>query len=116
MFNSFYKLVIVIVIAVALVNDIGVITTGYYDVESKAKRIAEAAVFDYNVNHSETMALAAAQELATRESVNLTGWQVTDDKVRVSIEIPPRRTWIANRISALRPYISATALVELPLK
>ena len=116
MSSTFFKILILVSLAVAIINDLGVVATGYYEVGDKAHQVADAAVSDYRVNQSVDSAAAVAQEAANREDVILTGFQVTEDEVRISISIPPRKTWIANRISSLRPYISATALAEVPLK
>lgn len=109
------KIFLIVGLAVALINDVGVVAIGYYEVEGKARRIANAALLDYRVNQNDNAAVIVARETAERESVELTGFQITSDLVRVSITIPPRRTWIANRISYLRSYISPRALVEVPI-
>lgn len=116
MSSSVLKILIVIGLAVAIINDVGVIATGYYMVDDKAHHVADAAISDYRVNQNDTSAVAAAEESAKREDVTLTGFQVTAEAIRISIVVPPRKTWIASHISSLQPYISAQALVEVPIK
>jgi len=101
---------------VVIINDIGVVATGYYEVDDKAHKVANAALADYRVNTDVNSAAASAQEMAKNQNVILTGFQITERLVRVSIEIPAKKTWFANRVAALKPYISANDLVELPLK
>lgn len=116
MSSAFIKIVLLVSLVIAIVNDLGVVATGFYEADDKARRVAEATALDYRVNQNDDMAVAVAQETAGRENVVLTGFQITENLIRVSITIPPRKTWIANRISSLRPYISAQSLVEVPIK
>ena len=116
MSGTVIKILILITLVVVIINDIGVVATGYYAADDKAHKVANAALADYRINTDINSAAAAAQEMARDQSVVLTGFQITEKLVRVSIKVPAKKTWIANRIDALKPYISATDLVELPLR
>lgn len=116
MSGTVVKILILITLVVIIINDIGVVATGYYVVDDKAHKVANAALADYKINTNVNSAAAAAAEVASNQNVILTGFQITDRLVRVSIEIPAQKTWVANRVSALKPYISANDLVEIPLK
>lgn len=113
--SSWYKIILIILVLVVVINDIGVVLTGYYYIGDMGKRVAEAAIANYKVSKSEDEAVVAAQEKADNENVILTGFQVTNNMIRISVALPPRKTWVAHRVNALKPYISAKALVELPL-
>ena len=113
---SWLKIVVIVLILVVLINDIGVIATSYYYIGDMARRIARVAIEDYKVTGSADDAVKVAQEKAIMEKVTLTGFQIVDDKVRLSISAPPRKTWLVHRISVLKSHISAKALVELPIR
>jgi hypothetical protein len=114
--SSGIKFILFLTVLVVIVNDLGIIATGYYQVGEVAHRIAETAARSYTIDRSKSNAVQVAQEAAGREGVYLTGFEVTNTKVRLSVEYPPRRTWIAYRIPSLRPYIDAQALAEADLR
>ncbi len=113
---NWLKIIVIVLLLVVIINDVSVIAVGYFYIGDMAKRIARVAIEDYKVSNSADTAVRAAQEKALMEKVTITGFQITNNKVRLSIAAPPRRTWLAHRISSLKPYLSANALVELPIR
>jgi len=113
---SWLKIIVIVLILVVLINDIGVVVTSYYFIGDMARRIAKVAIEDYKVTRSAEEAVNAAQEKAIMEKVTITGFQIVENNVRVSITAPPRKTWLVHRISFLKPHLSAKALVELPIR
>ena len=114
--GSWLKIVVIVLILMVFINDIAVIAISYYYIGDMARRVARVAIEDYKVTGNVDEAIKVAQEKAVMEKVTLTGFQVVDNKVRLSVSAPPRKTWLIHRISALKSHLSAEALVELPIR
>lgn len=110
------KLAFFAAIALALVNDAGSVIYGHYRIGEETKSVAEEARRNFNLNgRSPQLAMAAAQTKAELDGAVLTGFQITRDAVRVSVEIPPKTTWVIHRVSSFAPYLSAVGQLDLPL-
>lgn len=107
---------IVLALGATLINDIGAVVSTHYRAQDEADRIARAAQAQYALYESAEKALAAAQSAANQDGVTLTGFDVTRSEVRVGIQMPPRTTWVAQRIDPLKTYLSATAQSSIPLR
>ena len=115
-FGFWIKIVIFVVIAGTIINDGGSIIYGYYRVGDEASRVATEGLRGYKLfDRNPDQALASAKLKAEQDGTILTGFQVTREAIRVSIEIPPKTTWVAHRIQSLRPYLSAKGQLDLPL-
>ncbi|MDP1809663.1 MAG: hypothetical protein Q8L35_09055 [Actinomycetota bacterium] len=115
-FSFWVKIIIAAMIAATLVNDGGSVIMTYYRIGDETQRVAEEALRNYKLfSHSQEQALRAAQIKAEQSGAVLTGFQITQTAVRVSIEIPSKTTWVAHRIESLKPYLSARGQVDLPL-
>lgn len=114
--RSALKAIIILAIGITIVNDAGAIAMGHYRADDEAKRVAEAAQAQFKMFETKGKALAGAEAAANQDGVILTGFEVTSREVRVAVEIPPRTTWVAQRVASLKPYLSASGQASIQLR
>lgn len=115
-FGTFVKIGFIFLIAVVIINDLGAIAMTYWQASDFAQVVADAAVSSYKASHTWDAALDAAKEVASHRGVKLTDFKVNEDRVTVSIEVPPKRTLIIHRIKSLTPHLSASATASASVR
>lgn len=103
-------------IALTIVNDIGGVVSTHYHIKDETRRVAQEALRNYRLyDRSPDQALVGARLKAKQDGAVLTGFQVTREAIRVSVLIPAKNTWLAHRISGLKPYLQAEGQYDIPL-
>ncbi len=104
-FGAAFKLLIATAIAVVLVNDIGSLASTRYALDKRAKEIGNRTIQYYNISGSPSRARVEAEALALQNDTFITNFKIVNKHIlKFTIEIPNRKTWIAHRIEALKPY------------
>ena len=107
-FGAAFKLLIATGIAVVLINDIGSIASTRYLLDERAQEVATRAVQYYNISNSPSRAQLEAEALAHQKDTVITNFQILNKQtVNFTIEVPNRKTWVAHRIEAFKPYLNA---------
>lgn len=110
------KFLIFATICLTVVNDIGGVVSTHYYIGDETRGVAQEALRNYNLyDRSPDQALAGAKLKAEQDGAVLTGFQVTRKVIRVSVLIPAKNTWLAHRISGLKPYLQAEGQYDIPL-
>lgn len=86
------KIALAVLIAGAVVNEIGSVAWAQYQSGEIAKLIAEGAATQYSATHSETAAGQAAVAIGTDRGVTVYGFQIKSEELKVWIKVPPVRT------------------------
>lgn len=107
--GTIVRLIVVITIAIVLTYDVGLIASGYFQLDNHATEVATAAALKYKTTNSRSQALAAAQVAAESAGVVLVGFDVADREARVRVQAVPVNTIVAYKIAALRDHLVSEA-------
>ena len=102
-FVFWIKILIAVAIAATLVNDGGSILMTYYWIGNEAEAVAQEGLRGYRLFNSQDQAVIAARTRAEQDNAILTGFQITKEYLRVSVEIPAKSTWVVHRIESFKP-------------
>ena len=105
--SAILKLVFATAIAVILINDLGSIASNYYLLDERAEKVASMSLSVYKLSGSKTRAFNEAQSSASEIGAKLTLFEIKANYLKVAVEIPPHRTWVVHRVTALQPYLPA---------
>lgn len=113
------KILILFIIVIVIINDVGALIITQISSSDYAQVAADSAVSSYKTSHSTVLAEDAAREVAEQRDMKLTYFSLDSKKVTVTVEVPPKRTFLIHRIKSLKSYLSAsvtaTADMESPV-
>ncbi|HZD60742.1 MAG TPA: hypothetical protein VE439_09870 [Anaerolineae bacterium] len=109
--KEYYKTIIVTVLLLAIlvlvVNDGAAVAINYWQADKLAKSVADSVAASSGSSKSnENTVRADANRLCLESEGTLTGCNIDDGVVIISIETSPKKTLVAHRIQFLRPYLS----------
>jgi hypothetical protein len=81
-----------------------------------AKTVVDASVSSYKTSHSPAEARVTAESVARQRDLKLTGFLMDNQGITITIEVPPRKTFLIHRIKAAESYLSASVTVSSPLE
>jgi len=109
---SAIKIILIIVIAVVIINDVGTIILSNWQSCAVADEIAMATVRSYKLTRSVEQAQEVAKDWAGQRMVKLTNLTIEEDAVTLTIEIPKKRTYIIRHIKFLENILPSSKTVS----
>ncbi len=113
------KILVIFIIAVVIINDVGALIMTQIGAADLAQLVAKSAVSSYKTSHSPAEAQLTAESIADQRGLKLTSFQMDNKRITVSVEIPPKNTFLVHRIESLESYLSssvtASAEIESPV-
>lgn len=86
------KLILAIIIAGAVINEIGAVLWAQYQGNEIARTIADGAATQYRATHSQPLAGQTAVALGVDRGITVYGFKIDKGRLTVWIKVPPRRT------------------------
>lgn len=112
------KILVLFLIAIVIINDVGVLIITQIGASDMAQVVVDGAVSSYKTSHSPAEAQLTAEEIADQRGMNLTYFNMGNKEITATVEIPPRKTFIIHRIKSLESYlttsVTASADIESP--
>lgn len=104
--GSLLKIIIIIVIAIVLVNDVGNYLLAKYNSGDKAKEVAQEALNIYQKSRSLSTAKLAAIRKAQEIGVEFKSleYKPVPPTMEVTIVVPVKRTLLLSRVEQLKKY------------
>ncbi len=113
------KILILFTLVIVIINDIGALIMTQISASDYAQVVADSAVSSYKTSRSPATSEITAQEVAEQRGMQLTYFQMDKEKVTVTVELPPKRTFVVHRVESLESLLSAsvttTADMESPV-
>jgi len=113
--GTLVRLIIVTAIAIVITYDLGVVASGYFQIDNNAAEVATAAALKYKSTNSRAQALAAAEVAAQDTGVVLVGFDIAGREARVRVRSVPVNTIVAYKITALRAHLITEAYSSVPI-
>lgn len=110
------KILIIFAIAVVILNDAGAIIMTKISQGDLAQVVVDTAVSAYKTSHSPAETQIAAENIAKQRGLKLTNFYIDNKTITVTVEVPPKKTFIIHRISTLKSLLSATSTVSADLE
>ncbi|HDP70547.1 MAG TPA: hypothetical protein ENN38_07070 [Actinobacteria bacterium] len=113
--GSALKIILIVVIAFVIMNDVGIVITSYWHSSRTAADIANAAAINYKLTGSAEQAQATAKDWADQKGVEITDLKVEEGTLTASIKIPSKRTYIIRHIKFLENILPTKKTVSIDI-
>lgn len=114
--STIIKVVIVIIFAGVIVNDLAAVVSTYYLADEVAKKVAFGTATAYKVaGKQESVAVEAAYKLAEQNNGRLIGFDLKNSEVIVQISLQADRVLVASYLPPLRHYLNGSAIASASL-
>lgn len=110
------KILFLFLIAIVIINDVGVLIMTQIGASDMAQVVVDGAVSSYKASHSPAEAQLAAEEIAHQRGMNLTYFNMGNKEITATVEVPPRRTFIIHRIKSLKSYLTASVTASADIE
>ncbi len=110
------KILALFLIAVVIINDVGVLIMTQIGASDMAQLVVNGAVSSYKTSHSPAEAQLTAEEIAHQRGMNLTYFNMSNAEITATVEVPPRKTFIIHRIKSLESYLTASVTASADIE
>lgn len=110
------KILALFLIAIVIINDVGVLIMTQIGASDMAQVVVDGAVSSYKTSHSPAEAQLTAEEIASQRGMNLTYFNMSNAEITATVEVPPRKTFIIHRIKSLESYLTASVTTSADIE
>lgn len=110
------KILVLFLIAIVIINDVGVLIITQIGASDMAQVVVDSAVSSYKTSHSPAEAQLTAEEIAYQRGMKLTYFNMGNKEITATVEVPPRKTFIIHRIKSLESYLTASVTASADME
>jgi len=110
------KILVLFLIAIVIINDVGVLIITQIGASDMAQVVVDSAVSSYKTSHSPAEAQLTAEEIAHQRGMKLTDFNMGNKEITATVEVPPRKTFIIHRIKSLESYLTASVTASADME